>query len=108
MARIERFEEIEAWKKVRKLTQEIYKATAQGPLTAEPVIKASGARSPQGSRRVYLGTWRDVLVYHLDALQPGNDVEGPAIFESATTTVLIRPGDRALVTRHGWLDIRLG
>jgi four helix bundle protein len=30
MARIERFEEIEAWKKARQLTQEIYEATAQG------------------------------------------------------------------------------
>jgi four helix bundle protein len=30
MARIKKFEEIEAWKKARKLTQEIYKATTQG------------------------------------------------------------------------------
>jgi four helix bundle protein len=35
MARIERFEEIEAWQKARKLTQEIYKATAQGPFTKD-------------------------------------------------------------------------
>jgi four helix bundle protein len=35
MARIEKFEEIEAWKRARKLTQEIYKATAQGSFTKE-------------------------------------------------------------------------
>jgi len=32
-------------------------------------------------------------------------VAGPAIVESATTTVLLRPGDRATVTPQGWLDI---
>jgi N-methylhydantoinase A len=57
---------------------------------------------------MYLGTWQDVLVYALDTLQPGAEVEGPALFESATTTVLIRPSDRVLVTPHGWLDIRIG
>jgi N-methylhydantoinase A len=57
---------------------------------------------------VYLGTWLDVPVYELDTPRPGDEVEGPAIFESATTTVLLRPRDRALVTPHGWLDIRIG
>jgi N-methylhydantoinase A len=77
-------------------------------LPAEPVVEAGEAVAPQGHRRVYLGTWLDVPVYHLDTLQPGYEVEGPAIFESATTTVLVRHGDRALVTPHGWLDIRIG
>jgi N-methylhydantoinase A len=62
----------------------------------------------RGHRQVYLGGWLDVAVYHLDALQPGCEVEGPAVFESTTTTVLIRYGDHALVTPHGWLDIRIG
>ena len=36
-------------------------------------------------------------------LAPGQEVKGPAIFESATTTVLIRADERALVTaRAGW------
>ena len=77
-------------------------------LPAEPVIEAREAVAPQGRRRVYLGTWLDVPVYHLDILQPGYEVDGPAIFESATTTVLARHGDRALVTPHGWLDLRIG
>ncbi len=35
-------------------------------------------------------------------------MKGPAIFESPTTTVVVRDGERVLVTPHGWLDIRLG
>jgi len=77
-------------------------------LPAEPLIEAREVVVAQGHRRVYLGTWLDVPVYHLDALQPGYEVEGPAVFESTTTTVLIRHDDRALVTPHGWLDIRIG
>jgi N-methylhydantoinase A len=77
-------------------------------LPAEPILEPHGTTSPQGHRRVYVNTWLDVPVYHLDALRPGQPVEGPAIVESATTTVLIRTVDRALVTPHGWLDIQLG
>jgi N-methylhydantoinase A len=54
-----------------------------------------------------LREWVDVPVFDLDRLPPGADVKGPAIFESATTTVVIRDGDRATITPHGWLDIRL-
>jgi N-methylhydantoinase A len=32
-------------------------------------------------------------------------VAGPAIVESPTTTILLRPGDAATVTAHGWLDV---
>jgi N-methylhydantoinase A len=76
-------------------------------LPGEPVIKAAGAVRPHGGRRAYLGAWLDVPVYHLEALSPGHEVTGPAIFESATTTVIVRNGERVLVTPHGWLDIRL-
>ena len=76
-------------------------------LPAEPVIEAAGAVRPQGGRRVYLDTWLDVPVYNLDTLPPGHEVKGPAVFESATTTVVVRNGERVLVTPHGWLDIRL-
>jgi N-methylhydantoinase A len=77
-------------------------------LPAEPILDARDTASPHGRRRVYLGTWLDVPVYELDTLQPGDEVEGPAIFESATTTVLVRHKDRVRVTRHGWLDIHIG
>jgi N-methylhydantoinase A len=34
-------------------------------------------------------------------------IEGPAIIESAMTTVLLRPGERATTTPLGWIDIAL-
>ena len=77
-------------------------------LPAEPVLDARDRVAPQSSRRVYLGAWQDVPVYELDTLHPGDEIEGPAIFESATTTVLVRASDRTLITPHGWLDIRIG
>jgi N-methylhydantoinase A len=34
-------------------------------------------------------------------------VAGPAIIESDTTTVLLRPGDAARFDVRGWLDVRI-
>ncbi len=58
-------------------------------------------------RQAHFGTWRSVPVHQLDGLPPGSSVEGPAIFEAETTTVIIGEGDRAVVNALGWLDIRL-
>jgi N-methylhydantoinase A len=60
------------------------------------------------SRRVYLERRMEVPVYEMDGVVEGQEVKGPAIFESATTTVLIREREHARVTAEGWLDIRLG
>lgn len=77
-------------------------------LPTEPVRDTAGVATPVRQRPAYLGTWTDVPVFDLDRMPPGAEVKGPAIFESATTTVVIRDGDRASVTPHGWLDIHLG
>jgi N-methylhydantoinase A/oxoprolinase/acetone carboxylase beta subunit len=50
----------------------------------------------------------EIPVHRLDALPAGHEVKGPALFESATTTVLLREDERAEVTPRGWLDITLG
>ena len=68
----------------------------------------ASASSPSGRRRIYLGDWIEVPVYRLDALSPGEELKGPALFESATTSVLVREGEHVRVTPHGWLDISLG
>jgi len=65
------------------------------------------AESQPKSRRAYLGRWIDVPVYDLDAARPGLEVKGPALFESSTTTVVLRQDERAIVTPLGWLDISL-
>ena len=41
------------------------------------------------------------------ALAAGQIIDGPAIVESDTTTVLLRPGDHATVTEQRWLDIAI-
>ena len=61
--------------------------------------------APRGERHVWLRGWTSVPVFELDALAPGQAITGPAIVESAMTTVLLRAGNRATVTPHGWLDI---
>jgi N-methylhydantoinase A len=84
-------------------------AVGELPVTpVEPPINAAGRAAPTARRSAYLGSWVEVPVYRWDALAAGSEIPGPALFESATTTVLARPGERVQVTPHGWLDIRLG
>jgi N-methylhydantoinase A len=81
-----------------------------GELPGLPSARADSERvpAPLTRRRVWLGDWVDVPVYRIDGLPAGHEVVGPAVFESATTTVLARAGERVIVTPLGWLDIRLG
>jgi N-methylhydantoinase A len=74
-------------------------------LPQEPRLPAAEPAPPRGERRIYLGDWKTVPVYDFDRLAPEQKIAGPAIVESAMTTVLLRPQDRAQVTAHGWLDI---
>jgi N-methylhydantoinase A len=74
-------------------------------LPREPALAMATPARPRGRRRIYLGGWCEVPVFALEALAPGQVIEGAAIVESATTTVLLRRGDRASTTPFGWLDI---
>jgi N-methylhydantoinase A len=77
-------------------------------LPQEPRLTAAPPAPPIATRRIYLdGGWVDAAVYDFDRLAPEQQIAGPAIVESAMTTVLLRPGDRATVTEHGWLDITI-
>jgi N-methylhydantoinase A len=60
---------------------------------------------PKAQRRVFLGGWRSVPVFAFGELAGDQVVPGPAVVESDTTTVLLRPGDQARFDRRGWLDI---
>lgn len=71
----------------------------------EPERPAGRAAPPRAERRIHLGAWRSVPVFAFDELPAGQRIEGPALVVSSTTTVLLRPDDRASVTRHGWLDV---
>jgi N-methylhydantoinase A len=74
-------------------------------LPQEPSLPPLPAAPPRGERRIYLDDWVAAPVYALDALAPAQTIAGPAIIESAMTTVLLRPGDTATVTPQGWLDV---
>ncbi len=76
-------------------------------LPEEPTVPARAPAGARGRRRVYLGAWREVPVYDLETLASGQVLEGPAVVEAATTTALLRPGDRARVTPLGWLDVTI-
>jgi N-methylhydantoinase A len=76
-------------------------------LPQEPAVPAAPPTAPRALRRIYLDNWISTPVYDFDALAPMQTITGPAIVESAMTTVLLRPGERATVTPLGWLDIAI-
>jgi N-methylhydantoinase A len=76
-------------------------------LPQEPTLSAAPPTPPRSERRIYLDDWVSAPVYDFDALAPAQTIAGPAIVESAMTTVLLRPRDRAAVTALGWLDITI-
>jgi N-methylhydantoinase A len=71
----------------------------------EPLREARPNAAPRGMRRAWLRQWISLPVFEFEDLAPRQVIDGPAIVESAMTTVLLRPGNRAVVTPHGWLDI---
>jgi N-methylhydantoinase A len=81
-------------------------AVAQRGQDTRPA-SSSGVCAPRGRRQAFFGGWREVPVYALDDLRPGHTLNGPAIIEAETTTVLVDTGDRVTVNPLGWLDIAL-
>ena len=77
-------------------------------LPQEPALAPHAPAWPVGERRIHIAGWCKVPVYAMDLLAPGQAVAGPAIVESAMTTVLLRPGNTATATAQGWLDIEVG
>ncbi|MGY3410835.1 N-methylhydantoinase A/oxoprolinase/acetone carboxylase beta subunit [Bradyrhizobium sp. GM5.1] len=68
-----------------------------------------GTRDPTparvGSRPAYLGRHLEAPVYWFDRLRPGMVVPGPALVDSASTSVLILEGSHATLDRTGSLTI---
>ncbi|WGR91088.1 hydantoinase/oxoprolinase family protein [Bradyrhizobium sp. ISRA443] len=70
-------------------------------------VTSTAPCAPRGKRQAWFGAWREVPVYALDDLKPGQSLMGPAIIEAETTTVLVDTDDRVVVNALGWLDITL-
>jgi N-methylhydantoinase A len=62
---------------------------------------------PKGRRMIYLDGWTEVPVFDFLRLAADQSIPGPAIIESDTTTVLLRPGDIARFDPRGWLDVAI-
>ncbi|TDR88048.1 hydantoinase/oxoprolinase family protein [Enterovirga rhinocerotis] len=76
------------------------------PAQEAPSLAEAEAPAP-GKRRAWFGGWREVPVHQIASLPPGTRIEGPAILEAETTTVVAGEGDVVTVDRLGWLDIAL-
>ncbi len=70
------------------------------------VLEPSAARGRR--RRIHLDEWLDVPALTLAEVEPGRPVHGPAVIDSETTTVLLRPGDCATLDARGWCDVVVG
>ncbi len=74
------------------------------PVPAAP--EGAAAAAPFATRRARLGgAEADLPVFGFGALAPGQEIAGPAIVESDTTTVLLLAGDRARMDGRGWLTV---
>ncbi len=77
-------------------------------LPREPKTENRVETGYYATRKIYLAGWCDAPVFNLEELVPGQTIEGPAIIESSTTTVVLRVDDNVEVTDNLWLNILVG
>jgi len=89
-----------------------WRARARCRLRNAAVAPAGAGRGLQrdGVRRAHFrGVGMvEATVRHIDGLEPGERLVGPAIVESAVTTVVVEPGAALVRSRHGSLLIEPG
>jgi N-methylhydantoinase A len=82
-----------------------FQATAVG-LIPKPVVKRFDKADMQGGppemRPVYFNASEaaETLVYRRSTLQPGTAIEGPAVIEEKTSTIVLYPSQRAVVDAY--------
>lgn len=86
---------------------------ARGKTQKPPMEKriGRGEYAKRSERRVFFIGYKDAVtatVFDGDALSPGSVIEGPAIIEFPTTTVLVEPSMKALVDDFGNIRIAVG
>jgi N-methylhydantoinase A len=78
------------------------------PQVARTISSASPIEAvPKSRRQIYLGGWTEVPVFEFGSLAAAQSIDGPAVVESDTTTVLLRPRETARFDPRGWLEVRI-
>ena len=75
---------------------------------AAPVAGGSVAKKPRPVYFPECGGFVDCRVHDRYRLAPGVAVKGPAVIEERETTVILLPGDEAVVDRHRNLVVEIG
>jgi N-methylhydantoinase A len=90
-----------------------FKVTAIAPIP-KPRMRTFAApahrhASPSGTRRAYFNATEgcDVPVWHRSVLFPGLRMQGPAIIEEKTSTIVLYPGQRAEVDEYLNIEVEL-
>ncbi|GAA4322689.1 hydantoinase/oxoprolinase family protein [Pigmentiphaga soli] len=95
---------------------ETCRVAAYGLVAAASPARGQGAgvhapRRPAaftGRRKVFAGEWTEVPVFWFDELAAGVRIQGPALVESPTTTVLLQAGDTGRMDEFGSLQLTGG
>lgn len=77
-------------------------------VTQKPVLPEDPEAGPTppaeaklGTRKLYRhGQWHVATLWHMEALRPGNQIQGPAIVESDATTFVVPQGFSASIDKH--------
>ena len=72
-----------------------------------PGMDGAAAEGSVGRRSIYIEGWEAAPVFGFGGWGDGW-LDGPALIVSETTTVLVRPGDRARIDARGWVEILVG
>ena len=68
-------------------------------------IAADAAPAPRSTRNVYFDDWVETTCYWFDDLQSGQEIAGPALIDSDSTSVVLPPNIKAAVDAYGSLII---
>ena len=76
-------------------------------LVKRPLGTSDPAAAHKGTRQAYIGgRWHKANLYEMDRLQPGHEVNGPAIVEHPATTLVVHPQDAVFVDEWTLLHYR--
>ncbi len=93
-----------------------FRLTATGALDKPrpqryPLSSGDAGGAVKGSRKVFFEEYeesRATPVYGFEPLQPGNEIAGPAVIETPVTTIVINPGDRAVMDEYRNVRLLIG